>query len=444
VALSEIVERKRMDVARRQAENPQPSWVRSDRPWQPAGTAFILECKRASPSEGVLRADLDVLSVAAAYRPLATAISVLTDGPYFNGSFEDLKRVRGVVPQPVLCKDFVVTPWQVYEARSQGADMILLMLSVLRDEEWRACFEAVQACAMTALTEVHDKEELERASRLGAQLLGINNRNLKTLEVDVSVSERLVSSAGFAACRISESGLSKHAQVRKLRSMGFDGFLVGSAMMKSPRLDLAVRRLIFGEVKVCGLRRRVDAEAAWASWATWGGLIMAPGSPRRVTLEEARRVRTDELSWVGVFVDAAISEVVRAVGELGLSAVQLHGSEDDAYRSALREHVDCEIWQAYRVRDSLPLEVPAGADKLLLDTYKPGVPGGTGATWDWGLLSRCAYRDRVVVSGGLTPAMASQADACDVWALDVNSGVESAPGIKDPEKLSAFFASLRG
>src|SRR5437660_798827 len=154
-------------------------------------TGFIMECKHASPSAGVLRPDFDPVAIARAYAPIADAISVITDKPYFQGSLEYLRAVREAVDLPVLCKDFVVDPYQVYEARHYGADALLLMLSVLEDREFQQCMAVAEALDMDVLAEVHDEHELERAVRLGARLIGINNRDLRTLQVDLAVTERL-------------------------------------------------------------------------------------------------------------------------------------------------------------------------------------------------------------------------------------------------------------
>lgn len=453
MALAEIVARKRVDVAARMAAHPLDSFrealAPSDRSLSRAlterGLGFILECKRSSPSQGLIRETFDPLAIARAYQPHASAISVLTDGPYFGGSFDDLRAVRERVRQPVLCKDFVVDPYQVFEARLQGADAVLLMLSVLDDDTYRRCADVVRQLGMEAITEVHDADEMARARALEAPIVGINNRDLKTLKVDLSVTERLAPLRPPGALLVSESGIGSHADVRRLRAH-VDAFLVGTTLMRAPDLSRATRELLYGRVKVCGLTRAADAQVAAMAGATWGGLLLAPESPRFVALDQALAVREAEpaLQWAGVFVNEAPARVAEAARVLSLDAVQLHGDEDAAVIAAVKAAVPetTEVWKAVRVRASIP--AVQGADRVLLDAFSKDARGGTGRTFDWLLLEGVSDRGRLIVSGGLNGERALAADDLGAWALDLSSGVESAPGIKDPAKVHGFFAALRG
>jgi indole-3-glycerol phosphate synthase/phosphoribosylanthranilate isomerase len=211
---------------------------------------------------------------------------------------------------------------------------------------------------------------------------------------------------------------------------------------------LAARALIYGRTKVCGLTSAADAAAAYAVGATFGGLIFAGESPRRVSLAQARTVRDGaDLRWVGVFVDEPIESVVAIARELGLAAVQLHGAEDQAYATALKRGLasGCEIWKAIAVADRAPPEPEGAFDRLLLDASSAprGARGGTGQAFDWDLLRGYRAKERVVVAGGLSAANVSAAAGLGVWALDFNSGVESAPGKKDAARMAEVFGLLR-
>ncbi|QDG54248.1 bifunctional indole-3-glycerol-phosphate synthase TrpC/phosphoribosylanthranilate isomerase TrpF [Persicimonas caeni] len=457
MALEEILERKRADVGERKARRTLESFVDalepSDRSLEAALRApragFICECKRSSPSQGQIREDFVPVDIARSYAPFADAISVLTDEPYFGGRFEYLREVREAADVPVLCKDFVVDPYQVYEARGHGADAILLMLSVLDDEAYGRCFEVARRLGMDVLTEVHDAAELDRALAhpCAPPIIGINNRNLKTLDVDLGVTERLAPKVPADRVIVCESGVKSHRDTLRLRGH-CDAFLVGTALMGAPDLDRAVRELVFGEVKVCGLTRPEDAKAAFDAGASLGGLIFAEESPRCVTEAQAREVReVGGLGFVGVFVNAEVDEVAGKAAALGLAAVQLHGDEDDAYVDELRQKLPgaTAIWQVGRVANVLPDVMSAKADRVLLDTFAAGKRGGTGERFDWSLLAGLeGLEERVVLSGGLGPDNAGKADRVGARALDVNSGVEQAPGIKDSGRLEQFFAALRG
>ena len=186
--LRTILAHKRDSVARRKADRPLDSFRSSLAPaghrlravFRPDRPAFLLECKKASPSRGLLRPDYDPAALAEAYAPVADAVSVLADGPFFQGSLEHVRQVRERVGLPVLCKDFVVDPYQVYEARLYGADAVLLMLAVLDDPLAADCLAAARALGMDALVEVRDEAEMRRAGRLGAPLVGINNRDFRS------------------------------------------------------------------------------------------------------------------------------------------------------------------------------------------------------------------------------------------------------------------------
>ncbi|WP_051286059.1 tryptophan synthase subunit beta [Actinomyces dentalis] len=195
--------------------------------------ALIMECKAASPSRGTIRADYDPAGLARAYAPWAAAVSVLTEPDRFNGSFEDLAAVRAAVDAPVLCKDFVVDPVQVLAARSLGADAILLMLSVVPDDVYRELADLAADLGMEVLTEVCTPEQMHRAARLGARVIGINNRDLRTLATDIARTEELAPLAPSGAVLVGESGVEGADDVRRLAGL-VDALLIGSALSGAP------------------------------------------------------------------------------------------------------------------------------------------------------------------------------------------------------------------
>lgn len=451
MVLERIIRRKKAELEERKREQPDfGALARSDRSLEDSLRAarhgYIMECKRASPSRGPIAPQLQTTDIIEAYSPFADGISVLTDKVDFGGSFEDLKTIREAVTQPVLCKDFVVDPYQVYEARSHGADAILLMMSVLTDDQaFLDCFKACDELSMDALVEVHDQEELDRALRLGARIIGVNNRNLKNLKIDLSTSEALIPQIPSDKVVISESGILNRDDVRRLRPL-CHSFLVGTALLLHGQPKVAARQLIFGRVKVCGLTRVSDAQAALDSGATYGGLIFASKSPRYIEADKAKELTSAVgLRWVGVFVNEDRHVVAQRAKELSLVAVQLHGDEDKSYIEALRQDIpECEIWKAVQVQERLPKMSDFGADKILLDAFSKEARGGTGHSFDWSLLEQCDNLDQYILAGGLNPENAPYADEWGCFALDVNSGIEEAPGKKDPQKIKALFHALRG
>lgn len=196
----------------------------------------ISEIKRASPSKGAIRMEVDVIEQACKYEGAgAAAISVLTDEQYFKGSIEDLKKVARAVSVPVLCKDFMVSEIQIERAKAAGATIILLIVAALEDEELERLFRYADSLGLEILVEVHDAGELEKAVALGAQLIGVNNRNLKTFEVSLERTRELAEKFPFdsGSVLISESGMNDTADAHQAYELGAQGVLVGEALMRS-------------------------------------------------------------------------------------------------------------------------------------------------------------------------------------------------------------------
>ena len=435
--LARIVARKRSEVAAR-LDGPvgaEPTTRSLRAALARPGARFIMEVKRASPSGH--RSAVSVEAAVAAYAPVADAISVLTDGADFGGSLDDLAMVRAKFDGPILAKDFIVDVAQVSEARSHGADAVLVMMSVLGDSMAAAVLAEAARLAMDAIVEVHDEPELARALALGAAIVGINNRDLKTLSTNLSVTERLAPRVPEDVLVISESGISSRADVGRLSPM-VDAFLVGSALMAAPDVVDAARTLVHGRVKLCGLTRAEDVELAAREGATHAGMIFVPGTPRAVSREQARGLadaaRAHDLKTVGVFRDSPIEAVVATAAALTLDVVQLHGTEDvAAIRVALPS--GAEIWAA--CPDGAPAR--AGADRSLFDRGS----GGTGKTFDWSQIEGRADLASGFLAGGIGPDNARAASRVGAYGLDVGSSVEARPGEKNPAQVQALFAALR-
>lgn len=404
------------------------------------GPGFIFEVKRKSPSKGDLAPNIDISALTSLYDQSANAISVLTDSYYFGGDFNVLGQVSRASSKPILCKDFFIDPLQVYLARQAGADAILLMLSVLSDEGYRQLAGRAKDFNMDILTEVHDEIELKRAIKLGAEIIGINNRNLTNLSIDLNTTKTLAPKVPKECVVISESGIRTRKDITDL-SPHVDGFLIGSSIMEAKSPKTKIKALMPEKIKICGLTSKKDAELAYKSGASFGGLIFTDKSPRKVTHKKAHEIiQSQPLSFVGVFMDESIKLVTSYATRLGLVAVQLHGSENDNYRKTLREKLptDIEIWQTLKVSNELP-KLPSFADRILYDTYHPALQGGTGKTFDWNVLDD---QSSYILAGGLNPSNIQSAAKRDAYILDVNSGVENSPGIKCANKLAALFAAL--
>ncbi len=447
--LGKIVADKEIWIAARKVSQPletfQATLTPSDRDFVGGlrgKTAFILECKKASPSKGLIRNDFSPSAIAKVYGKYASAISVLTDEKYFQGDFAFLPQVRKEVSVPVLCKDFIIDPYQIYLARHHQADAVLLMLSVLNDVQYRELAAVAKSLNMGILTEAISEEEINRAIALGAEVIGINNRDLRDLKIDLNRTRKLAPLVPKDRLVICESGIYHHAQVKELAHYA-NGFLVGSSLMEEADLDMACRKLILGQNKVCGLTRAEDAKAAYAAGAVFGGLIFVEGSPRHVSVAQARAItEAAPLNFVGVFRNESKEMIQSLVETLQLSAVQLHGDESESYIKKLRSLIPgCQIWKAVAISDALP-DLNFTADRLLLDSKVGNQSGGTGHAFDWSLLADLP-KEKLMLAGGINPENIPEAIKVGCLGVDLNSGVESAPGIKDADKIQRAFIALR-
>jgi indole-3-glycerol phosphate synthase len=254
--LGRILQETRAEVERRKREAPldadaltDAERARSDGPsfreaLRGSGIGVIAEFKRRSPSAGELRVDPDLASIVTAYaRGGAVAVSVLTEGPNFGGTLDDLCAARAACALPLLRKDFVVDPYQLHEARAAGADAVLLIVAALTAQELQSLHTRAHALGLDALVEVHDREELSRALDVGAELVGINNRDLRDFSVDVRRTERLLDAVPAELTVVSESGIATAEQLLRLQEGGVHAVLVGESLMRAEDPAGALREL---------------------------------------------------------------------------------------------------------------------------------------------------------------------------------------------------------
>jgi indole-3-glycerol phosphate synthase len=253
--LETVVEHTRADLKRRKRELPAVELqrrlgpARRGRPFSEAlideGISLIAEMKRASPSRGPIRPGASVKEIVAAYQAAgARAVSVLTESAHFGGSLEDLVEARAACDLPLLRKDFVVDQYQLLEARAAGADAVLLIVAALDEDRLRALMAGASDLGMDSLVEVHDEKEVEVAVESGAEVIGINNRDLHSLEVDLDTTFRLLADVPAGTVVVAESGITEAAHVRQLEEAGVDAILVGEALMRADDPARAIRELL--------------------------------------------------------------------------------------------------------------------------------------------------------------------------------------------------------
>ena len=429
---------------------------------------IIAEFKRRSPSKGSIQTAADPAATARIYESAgAAAISVLTEEDYFDGSLEDLRRVRAVTPLPVLRKDFIFDEYQTYESAAAGADALLLIVAALDDQTlMRLRGIAEDELGIDALVEVHNQNELDRAIASGAGLLGMNNRDLRTFEVSIATSHALARTALPDTILVSESGLTP-ADIGPLRSAGYSGFLVGEALMRAADPAKAIRdftgepgprapRSVF--VKICGITNVEDARAAIEAGADMLGFNFYRRSPRFIEPDAAREIiialRAEARSeharviMLGVFVNESVNHVTRIAEHSGLDGVQLHGDETGEYCRELKQRAP-QRFVIKVVRSNGTIDFPGLSpyftDAFMLDAYDQELRGGTGQTSDWTFAREAAGQlPRLFLAGGLSPENVAEAiSMVRPYAVDACSALELSPGKKDHARMKEFVAAVR-
>ena len=413
------------------------------------GPAVIAEIKHRSPSAGVLLADaaFRVEEIAGAFRRGgAAALSVVVEQDFFGGNPAWLPRAKAASGLPVLMKDFIVDEIQLDFALSLGADAVLLIVAALPDADLARLHSAARARGLAVLIEAHDEPELNRALALSPEIVGVNARDLNSFSVDLSGVERLGRSIPEGVIRIAESGLKGAGDVRRLAAAGYDAFLVGETLLKSGDPARSIRYLLGRggtEVKVCGVTREEDVVTCQAHGVDWIGLVFSPYSPRRLTPERGRALaeKAREAKGVVAVFSGNTAEEMRAVA----SAVRPDVVQMADPPGASPPPPGPALWQTVGVgRDDLETALSWPGDALHFDSTAAGRTGGTGQSFDWSLLVSLGVRRPFVVAGGLTAANVGAAiRAARPFAVDVASGVEAAPGVKDAAKIAAFVEEVR-
>ena len=448
--LSQIIDHKRGELAARSSKVPLPQMRQRAlagpkprgfaRALAGPGLAIIAEIKRASPSAGRI-AELDPAAVAERYQAAgAAALSVLTDEHFFAGSDHDLVRARQACQLPILRKDFVIDPWQVYEARALGADAVLIIMAAVGDPA--PLLAAAEELGMDALVEVHDGAELDRALAAKAGIIGINNRDLKTFRTDLAVTERLAPRVAGRALLVAESGAKDRSDLARLSAAGADAALVGETLARHSADVARMRALIRApepRVKICGISRPADAAVAADAGADFVSAILAR-SPRQVSPALAREIyaAAPSAESVAVMVSADAGEIAAALENTGADYIQVHGLSrpppaELAHRVIPSFHVGA--------RGLEPDLEPVGSKLIQVDS--PGGGGGTGQTWNYSAVARLVGKRDYLLAGGLDPEnVADVVVRLRPWGVDVSSGVET-DGTKDPAKIAAFVARAK-
>jgi indole-3-glycerol phosphate synthase/phosphoribosylanthranilate isomerase len=407
---------------------------------------LIAECKKGSPSKGVLVDDYSPVELAKAYEKAgASAVSVLTEKNYFHGAKKHLAMVKEAVSIPVLRKDFIIHPYQIYEAYELGADIVLLIVACLGDEKLRELYDLIVSYGMTPLVEVHNQEELNRALELDPVLLGINNRDLKTFKTDIEISFRLKKLIPNKVKVISESGIKNNEVIERLKTSGFFGALIGESILISSDVRVKINELMGRRgIKICGITNQQDFDALANLGVDYLGFIFYEKSPRYVSSSRVAGFNNNKATKVGVFVNETADRIREVYEEAKLDIVQLHGDEAPEFCKEL----GLPFWKAIRVKDESSLATidsfPKGT-KFLLDGFAKDSYGGTGNSIQVELITKALEKTKnIVVAGGIGLENIKELLKIPFIEIDVNSSVELSPGNKDIVKCREIIAIAKG
>jgi indole-3-glycerol phosphate synthase/phosphoribosylanthranilate isomerase len=427
---------------------------------------LICEIKRASPSKGGIVPGVDAVEQAARYVHMGIrTVSVLTEEEYFSGSLDDLYRIKNAFPQLcVMRKDFLIDEEDIEVSFRAGADAVLLIASMHPVQKLKMLYRKVKSLGMEALVEVHDEEDFRKASELRPKYTGFNSRNLITFRTDPLKPLFLKGKVHWNTETVFESGIRTREDAQLVLSSGFSGILIGEAAMKNQRLINEIGQLVpcahhdfwsrlLGRkrvgvplVKICGVTREEDAHLALECGADILGFIFAP-SPRRATSGLLRQLDGLEILKVGVVVhkrgDRKLLPDVKALVQDGIiNAVQFHGNEDpaDCYRMTYPYYKALRLGSISDIKWMESYRCP----RVLIDTFVPTHKGGTGQRIPDPLVGTVKESHTLWLAGGIGPENIQEiVQKHKPELIDLSSGIESCPGVKDHRKLRKLFDVLK-
>jgi len=408
--------------------------------------SFILEYKPASPSKGVINSVVTIEEMVKVYQPFSSAISILVDSQFFASGYHNLQAARGMTQLPLVAKDVTFGAEQIQMSQQCGADIVLLMLSVLSDELYLRLYHYAKSLGLAVITEVASLDECKRVNFLPVDCIGINHRNFSDLSIDMSKTHSLFKAIKHDVPIIAESGIGAFDDFAQISGQ-VSGYLIGSSMMAAACPRHQLRQMLFTSIKVCGVTKLEQAEKLQQLGASYIGIIRADESPRKLSdLQTILRITECCQRVVAVYVNEAIENIVNDIAVCGFSAVQLHGEEDESYIKELKQKLptSIEIWKTLKVsqvNDSfLDILLNLGV-KVLVDNHSKNQRGGTGQKFNWSLIPK-QYRSKVRLAGGVSITNINEALDLGFRQFDINSSIESLPGEKDSKKFEQLLAQV--
>ncbi len=445
----------RSAFAQAKPERPHDLPVRDFEAALRCGNRLIAEIKRKSPSHPEFNQPASPATLGRAYlRNGAAALSIVTDAEHFGTSLSDVAAVKEAVPLPVLVKDFVIDEAQLLAAWAAGADAVLLIVRMLDGERLKTLLKFAHNLGLHVLVECHDREDINLAVAAEARLIGVNNRNLATLETNLEHGAALMPYVPTQVIRISESGLYLREDISRMADFGADAFLVGHALLQSRDPGRKVAELVGREsekttrVKICGITSAKDALMAHGAGADILGVIFAAGV-RQVSVDQALEIRqaVPDARLCGVFSDQISSHIITVAEACDLDLIQLHGNESPNDCDEIAAATGRPLIKALTANQATPQRAASykSVAYFLVDLPKgPDQEDVEPAHCRAAASALAAAGHEVFLAGGLTPEnVAAACDQVRPFAMDVASGVEAKPRLKHPDKTRVFITEVK-
>lgn len=449
--LLQIVEKKRkdlheqkkalsMDVLKRKATSIKSESKFKNKLLAATDVAIIAEIKLASPTMPSLGSERDIIQRAIAYEKAgADAISFITEQHYFKGNTTFIPELKTKVSIPILQKDFVIDPYQIYEAKMIGSDAILLIARLVDKAVLKDFVTLSQKIGIEPIVEINDEEDFGKAINTNTSFIAVNARDLETFTIDISKACTLLEKIPEKYIKLGFSGIHTSKEVRRYKKAGAKGVLVGTSLMKTANIDNFIKSLTNADnikVKICGIRTLEAATAAIDSGADYLGFNFVPKSRRYIEPEQALEILKEirgKIQIVGIFQNADVSVVREIAKLLKLDFVQLHGQEDSEYIKQIDSQVIKAINSSSEINDF-------SVDYFLLDR----VQQGEGEMFNIDMAKAIANKYPVFLAGGLTPQnVSSIVREVQPFGVDVAGGIES-NGIEDIQKIKEFIENTKG
>jgi indole-3-glycerol phosphate synthase / phosphoribosylanthranilate isomerase len=400
---------------------------------------IICELKFSAPSCGKTKSTKSLSEIISIYDTYASAISILTDQKYFSGKLEYIKEAKKHTKLPILRKDFIIDPYQIYESRYFGADAILLIASLLSKEEINNFLEIANILGMNALVEVREEEELTKVLDTNAKIIGVNNRNLKNFTLNLDQTKILKEKIPSDKIIVSESGIYTHKEILNLNT---NAVLVGTSLMNASDIQKTLCDLHRTKLKICGITNLEDANQCVKQNVDLIGFNFYKNSKRYIKPQIAKEIISklpNTVQTVGVFVNSTQEEIETITKETGIDFIQLHGDENQEFVKKLSKKFTNKIIKVFRVKDTIPKTTTQTYAKMF-DTFTPEF-GGSGKEFDLKLISK--EKGKIFIAGGINTSNIKKVLELNPYCIDVCSGSESKPGKKDKNKLSELVRAMK-